>query len=129
MSEVQHEILQNSSNEEYTGNEHSQGSNVEIDKEADEVEESVIQGENDGRKNRHLPVLHIQFIRHFHIILEYSGGKEHLLLWKGKYANFERGPTIYQYQMVEEHSSVHSITICKGSSYIAPLSLSFGINL
>ena len=38
MSEELHEILQNSSNEEYTENKHSQGSNVETDKEADEME-------------------------------------------------------------------------------------------
>ena len=31
-------------------------------------------------------------------------------------------------KMVEEHCSVHSIKICKRSSCIAPLSLSFGIN-
>jgi hypothetical protein len=30
-------------------------------------------------------------------------------------------------KMVEEHCSVHSIKICKGSRCIAPLSLSFGI--
>ena len=52
MSEELHEILQNSSNEEYTENKHSQGSNVEIDKEADETEESPIQGEDDGRKKQ-----------------------------------------------------------------------------
>jgi hypothetical protein len=39
-----HEILQNSSNEEYIENKHSEGSNVEIDKEADETEESAFQG-------------------------------------------------------------------------------------
>jgi len=50
ISEELHEILQNSSNEEYTENKHSQGTNVEIDKEADEMEESPIQGEDDGRK-------------------------------------------------------------------------------
>jgi len=46
-----HEILQNSSNEEYTENKHSDESNVETDKEADEMEESAIQGE-DGRKKQ-----------------------------------------------------------------------------
>jgi hypothetical protein len=30
-------------------------------------------------------------------------------------------------KMVEEHCYVHSTKICKGSSYIAALSLSFGI--
>jgi len=30
-------------------------------------------------------------------------------------------------KMVEEHRSVHSIKICKGSSCIPPLSLRFGI--
>jgi len=30
-------------------------------------------------------------------------------------------------KMVEEHYTVHSITICKGSRCIAPFSLSFGI--
>jgi len=59
MSEELHEILQNSSNKEYTENKHSQGTNVEIDKEADEIGESAIQGEDDGRKNRNLPLLHV----------------------------------------------------------------------
>ena len=45
------------------------------------AEESVIQGEDDVRKNRNLPLLHVQSIRLFHVSLEYSGGKEHLLLW------------------------------------------------
>ena len=45
-----HEILKNSSNEEYIENKHSEGSNVEIDKEADETEESALQGEDDCRK-------------------------------------------------------------------------------
>jgi hypothetical protein len=44
-----HEILENSSNEEYIENKHSDGSNVEIDKEADETEESALQGEDDCR--------------------------------------------------------------------------------
>jgi len=80
MSEELHEILQNSNNEKYIENKHSQGSNVEIHKEADEMEESPIQGEDDGRKNRNLPLLHVQSIRLFHVTLEYNGGKEHLLL-------------------------------------------------
>jgi hypothetical protein len=45
MGEELHEILQNSSNEEYTGNKHSEGSNVQIDKEAEESEERAIQGQ------------------------------------------------------------------------------------
>ena len=47
-----HEILKNSSNEEYIENKHSEGSNVEIDKESDETEESALQGEDDCRKTR-----------------------------------------------------------------------------
>jgi len=70
MSEVLHEILQNSSNEEYTENKHSEGSNVEIDKVADETEESALQGEDDCRKNTKLPLLHIQSTRLLHISLE-----------------------------------------------------------
>ena len=54
-----HEILKNSSNKEYIQNKHSEGSNVEIDKEADETEESALQGEDDCRKNRKFPLLHI----------------------------------------------------------------------
>jgi hypothetical protein len=50
MGEELNEILQNSSNEEYRENKHSEGSNVEIDKEADETEESVLQREEKGRK-------------------------------------------------------------------------------
>jgi len=42
MCEELHEILQNSSNEEYTENKHNDGSNVKIDTEADETEESAI---------------------------------------------------------------------------------------
>jgi len=49
MGEEMQEILQNSSNEEYTENKHSEGRNVAIDKEADEAEESVIQVEDDDR--------------------------------------------------------------------------------
>jgi hypothetical protein len=70
MGEELHEILQNSSNEKYTENKHSEGCNVEIDKKADEAEESALQGENKGRKNRKLPLLHVQSIRLFHISLE-----------------------------------------------------------
>jgi len=55
MGEELQEILQNSSNEEYTENKHSEGCNVQIDKKADEAEESALQGENDGRKNRNFP--------------------------------------------------------------------------
>jgi len=79
------------------------------------------------KKKSNLPLLHVQSIRLFHVSLKYSGGKDYFLLWKGKFANFKSGPTIYLYQMVEEHCSVHSIQICKGSSCIVPLSLSFGI--
>jgi len=50
MGEELHEILQNSSNEEYTENKHNEGSNAEIDKEVDEIEESALQGKDDGRK-------------------------------------------------------------------------------
>jgi hypothetical protein len=70
MGEEQHEIVQNSSNEEYTENKHSEGINVEIYKEGDETEESALQGEHNGRKNRKLPLLHVQSIRLFHINLE-----------------------------------------------------------
>ena len=45
-----HEILQNSSNEEYTENKHSEGINADIDKEVDETEESTLQGKDDGIK-------------------------------------------------------------------------------
>jgi len=71
-----HEILQNNSNKEYTENKHSEGSNAEID----ETEESAIQGKDDGERNRILPLLHVQSIRLFCIILEQRGGKMHLLL-------------------------------------------------
>ena len=60
MGEELQEILQYSSNEEYTGNKHSEGSNVETDKEAYETKESAIQGEDYGRKNRKLPLLDVQ---------------------------------------------------------------------
>jgi hypothetical protein len=72
--------VQNGSNEEYTVNKHSEGSNVEVNKEADETEESALQRGDDGRKNRKLPLLHVQSIRLFHISLELNGGKKHLLL-------------------------------------------------
>ena len=52
MGEDLHEILQNSNNEKYTENKHSEGGNVEIDKKADETEESALQGEDDGRKKQ-----------------------------------------------------------------------------
>ena len=52
MGEELHEILRNSSNEEYTENKHSEGSNEEIDKEVDETEESALQGKDDGRKKQ-----------------------------------------------------------------------------
>jgi hypothetical protein len=55
IGEELHEILQNSSNKEYKENEHSEGSNVEIDREADETEKSALQGEDNGRKNRNFP--------------------------------------------------------------------------
>jgi len=80
MSEELHEILQNSSNEEYTENKHSEGINIEIDKEANEMEESSIQGEDNGRKSGKLPLLHVQSSRLFQVRLKYSGGKEHLFL-------------------------------------------------
>ena len=66
MGEELHEILQNSSNEEYTENKHSEGNNAEID----ETEESALQGKDDGKRNRILPLLHVQSIRLFCIILE-----------------------------------------------------------
>ena len=70
MGEELHGIVQNSSNEEYTENKQSDGSNVERDKEADGTEESAFQGEGDGRENRKLPLLHVQSITLFHIGLE-----------------------------------------------------------
>ena len=48
MGEELNEILQNSSNEEYTENKHSEGSNAEMD----ETEKSVLQGKDDGRKKQ-----------------------------------------------------------------------------
>jgi hypothetical protein len=44
MGEELHEIVQNSSNEEYTENKHSDGRNVEIDKEGDGTEGSAFRG-------------------------------------------------------------------------------------
>ena len=49
MGKELHGIVQNSSNEEYTENKQSDGSNVERDKGADGTEESALQGEDDGR--------------------------------------------------------------------------------
>jgi len=63
-------LFKYSSNEEYTENKHSEGSNVQTDKEAVETEESALQREDDGRKNRKLPLLHVQSIRLFHVSLE-----------------------------------------------------------
>ena len=57
IGEELHEIVQNSNNEKYIENKHSGGNNVGTDKEADETEESAIQGEDDGRRNKKLPVL------------------------------------------------------------------------
>jgi hypothetical protein len=51
VGEEMHETVQNSSNGEYTENKHSDGNNVEIDKEGDGTEGSALQGEDDGRKN------------------------------------------------------------------------------
>jgi len=48
MGEELNEILQNSSNEEYTENKHSEGSNAGLD----ETEKSVLQGKYDGRKKQ-----------------------------------------------------------------------------
>ena len=59
MGEELHEILQNSSNEEYTEHKHSEGSNAEIDKEVDETEESALQGKTKAEKNRKLSLLHV----------------------------------------------------------------------
>ena len=50
MGEELHEVLQNSSNEEYTENKHREGSNVEIDKAADGTEESALQGKTMAEK-------------------------------------------------------------------------------
>jgi hypothetical protein len=48
MGEELHEILKNSSKEQHIEDEDSEGSNAEIDEEADETEESVLQREDDG---------------------------------------------------------------------------------
>jgi len=68
VGEELHEIVQNSSNEEYTENKQSDGNNGERDKGADGTEESALQGKDDGRENRKLPLLHVQSL--FHISLE-----------------------------------------------------------
>jgi len=73
-------FCKNSSNEECKENKHSEGSNAGKDKEADETEESALQGEYDGIKIRNLLLLHVQSIRLFQVSLQYSGGKEHLFL-------------------------------------------------
>jgi len=70
VGEELHGIVQNSSNEEYTENRQSDGNNVERDKGDDGTEESALQGKDDGRENRKLPLLHVQSIRLFHISLE-----------------------------------------------------------
>jgi hypothetical protein len=70
MDEELHEILQYSSNEEYIENKHSEGSNEDKDKEAHETQESALQGKDNGRKKRKLPLHHVQLIRLFHISLE-----------------------------------------------------------
>ena len=48
MGEELHEIVQNSSNEEYTENKQSDGNNGERDKGDDGTEESALQGEDNG---------------------------------------------------------------------------------
>ena len=58
IGEELHEIRQNSSNEEYTENKHSEGSNAEIDKEVDETETVHFRGKTMAEKNRKLPLLH-----------------------------------------------------------------------
>ena len=73
-------FCKDSSNEEYKQNKHNEGSNAAKDKEADEKEESALQGEYDGIKIMNLSLLHVQSIRLFQVSLEYSGGKEHLFL-------------------------------------------------
>jgi hypothetical protein len=52
MGEDLREILQDSSNEAHIENKHYQGSKVDIGKADDETEESALQSEDDGRKNR-----------------------------------------------------------------------------
>ena len=68
MGEELHGIVQNSSNEEYTENKQNDGNNGERDEGADGTEESALQGKDDGRENRKLPLLHVQSL--FHISLE-----------------------------------------------------------
>ena len=70
MGEELHEIVQNSSNEEYTENKQSDRSNVERDMKGDGTEGSAFQGEDDGRQNGKLPLLHVHSITLFHIRLE-----------------------------------------------------------
>jgi hypothetical protein len=48
MGEELHEILQYNSNDEYLKNKDREGRNVEIEEEADETEESALQGESNG---------------------------------------------------------------------------------
>ena len=70
MGEELHEILPNSSNEEYTENKHSEGINAEIDKELDEIKESALQGKRWQKNNRKQTLLHVQSTRIFRIGLE-----------------------------------------------------------
>jgi hypothetical protein len=70
MGEELHEILKNSSNEEYTENKHREEANAEINMEVDETEESAIQGEDDGGKSRNLLLFHVQSITLFYINVE-----------------------------------------------------------
>jgi hypothetical protein len=65
MSEELHEILQNSSNEEYIENKHSEGSNVEIVKEADETEEIALQGGRQWQKKQEVAAASCTIIRTF----------------------------------------------------------------
>jgi hypothetical protein len=55
VGEELNEVLQNSSNEEYKENKHSERCNVELDKEADKIEESALQREENGRNTRTSP--------------------------------------------------------------------------
>jgi len=58
MGEELHQILQNSSNEEYTNKQtnkqkkNSEGNNAGTDKEVDETEGSAFQGKDNGRKKQ-----------------------------------------------------------------------------
>lgn len=72
--------MQQSSNKEYIEDKDREGSNIEIEEEADETEESALQGEDDGRNKRKLPLLHVQPIRIFLPSLKESGGPKYLLL-------------------------------------------------